>query len=120
MNALKKYKERQYRDKAREIVNENMDNFIEHMDLIILYALHKEFGFGAVRLERFFMCISDYYETFRNRFVKPGDDNRFWQKGGRMDTYALKYYLKEIGFDYDAVCAKKLQENAEREEENGQ
>lgn len=32
MNALKKYKERQYRDKAREIVNENMDNFIEHME----------------------------------------------------------------------------------------
>lgn len=60
MNALKKYKERQYRDKAREIVNENMDNFIEHMGLIILYALHKEFSFGAVRLERFFMCISDY------------------------------------------------------------
>ena len=30
MNALKKYKERQYRDKASEIVNENMDNFIEH------------------------------------------------------------------------------------------
>ena len=30
MNALKTYKERQYRGKAREIVNENMDNFIEH------------------------------------------------------------------------------------------
>ena len=104
MNALKKYKDRQYREKAREIVNENMDNFIEHMDLIILYALHKEFGFEAVR----------------SQFVKPGDDNRFWQKGGRMDTYALKYYLKEIGFDYDAVCEKKLKENSERKEENGQ
>ena len=78
MNALKKYKERKYRDKAREIVNENLDNFIEHMDLLILYVLHKEFGFGAVRLERFFMCISDYYEAFRSQFVKPGDDNRFW------------------------------------------
>ena len=30
MNALKKYKERQSMEKAREIVNENMDNFIEH------------------------------------------------------------------------------------------
>lgn len=37
-----------------------------------------------------------------------------------MDTYALKYYLKEIGFDYDAVCAKKLHENEERKEENRQ
>ena len=64
------------------------------------------------------MCISDYYEAFRNQFVKTGDDNRFWQKGGRMDTYALKYYLKEIGFDYDAICEKKLQENAARNKEN--
>lgn len=37
-----------------------------------------------------------------------------------MDTYALKYYLKEAGFDYDAVCAKKLQENAEKKEETKQ
>lgn len=114
MNALKKYKERQYRDKAREIVNENMDNFIEHMDLLILYALHKEFGFGAVRLERFFMCISDYYEAFRSRFIQPGDDNRFWQKDGRMDTYALKYYLKEAGFDYDEVCERAKKAMKER------
>lgn len=43
-----------------------------------------------------------------------------WQKGGRMNTYALKYYLKEIGFDYDAVCEKKLKENVEKKEENRQ
>lgn len=24
--------------------------------------------------------------------------------GDRMDTYALKKHLKEIGFDYDAEC----------------
>ena len=120
MNAYRNYKKNQGLAKARAILDDNMDNFIEHMDLLILYALHKEFGFGAVRLERFFMCISDYYEAFRRQFVKPGDDNRFWQKGGRMDTYALKYYLKEIGFDYDAVCEKKLKENDEKKEENRQ
>lgn len=120
MNALKKYKERQYRDKAREIVNENMDNFIEHMDLLIMYVLHNELDLDAVGLERIFMCISDYYEAFRSQFVKPGDDNRFWQKGGRMDTYALKYYLKEIGFNYDAVCEKKLKENEEKKEDTKQ
>lgn len=32
MNALKKYKERQNQAKAREIVDENLDGFIEHME----------------------------------------------------------------------------------------
>lgn len=120
MNALKKYKERQNQAKAREIVDENLDGFIEHMDLLILYVLHAEFGFGKERLTRFFCAISDYYRYFRDRFVKPGDENRFWAKEKRLDTFALKQYLLECGFDYDAICEKKLQENKEMKKENEQ
>ena len=117
MNALKKYRERQNQAKAREIVDENLDGFIEHMDLLILYVLHAEFGFGKDRLTRFFNSISDYYRYFRDRFVKPGDENRFWAPGGRLDTFALKQYLMDCGFDYDKACAEKMAEGGKNENE---
>lgn len=116
MNALKKYKERQVREHARKIVNDNLDNFIEHMDLLILYTLYVKFGFGPKRLMRFYDAICENYKYFRDRFVKPGDENRFYGPEKRMDTDALKYYLREIGFDYDAVCAAKIKEEEAHEQ----
>ena len=113
MNAMKKYRERQVRDRARQLVNDNLDNFIEHMDVLILYALHREFGFGAKRLRKFYDVIGEYYTYFRDRFVKPGDENRFYGPEKRMDTDAIKYYLREeAGFGYDAVVAEKRRKGA--------
>ena len=114
MNAMKKYRERQVRDRARQLVNDNLDNFIKHMDVLILYALHREFGFGAKRLRKFYDVIGEYYTYFRDRFVKPGDENRFYGPEKRMDTDAIKYYLREeAGFDYDAVVAEKGEKELE-------
>lgn len=103
MNALKKYNERRQEAHARKIVNDNLDSFIEHMDLLTLYVLYAEFGFRDKRLHRFFDAIVEYYKYFRDRFIKPGDEYRFWSPDGRMDTFAIKSKLKEAGFDYDAA-----------------
>ncbi len=110
MNVLKKYKERQFQAAARKAVNDNLDGFIEHMDLLILWVLHSEFGFGKKRLLHFFSAMTEYYTAFRDRYVQPGDEERFYSDEGRLDTYVLKDKLKEIGFDYDAECAKKERE----------
>lgn len=117
MNAMKKYKERQFQAVARKAVNDNLDGFIEHMDLLILWVLHCEFGFGEKRLRHFFTVISEYYTAFRDRFIQPGDEYRFYSQEGRMDTFALKHRLKEIGFDYDAECEKAEAAKKESEEE---
>ena len=111
MNALKSYNNRKVDAKARQILLDGMDGFIEHMDLLILYVLWAEFGFGAKRLRRFFWAIKKYYESFRDTFIQPGDETRFYVEEKRMDTFALKKYLLDIGFDYDAECAKKNVQN---------
>ena len=111
MNALKSYKKRKVDEKAREILFDGMDGFIEHVDLLILYVLYAEFGFGAKRLRRFFWAIKEHYEAFRDTFIQPGDETRYYVEEKRMDTFALKKYLLDIGFDYDAECAKKNVQN---------
>lgn len=117
MNALKSYKKRKVDAKAREILFDGMDGFIEHVDLLILYVLYAEFGFGAKRLRRFFWAMKEHYEAFRDTFVQPGDETRYYVDEKRMDTYALKKYLLDIGFDYDAECAKKnVQRQGEKNE----
>lgn len=107
MNVLKSYKNRKVDAKARQILLDGMYGFIEHMDLLILYVLWAEFGFGAKRLRKFFWAIKKYYEAFRDKFIQPGDETRFYVDEKRMDTFALKKHLLDIGFDYDAECAKK-------------
>ena len=51
---------------------------------------------------------------FRKRFVLGGDDTRLYGKEKRMDVFALREILKEIGFDYDEACdrAKKTYRQA--------
>ena len=84
MNALKSYKKRKVDEKAREILFEGMDGFIEHVDLLILYVLYAEFGFGAKRLRRFFWAIKEHYEAFRDTFIQPGDETRYYVDEMRM------------------------------------
>ena len=102
MNALKSYKKRKIDEKAREILFEGMDGFIEHVDLLTLYVLYAEFGFDAEQLRHFFWAYGEHYEAFRDTFIQPGDETRFYVEEKRMDTVALKKYLLDIGFDYDA------------------
>ena len=78
----------------------------EHCDLLTLVTLHEVFGFGAKRLRRLYSKVSVLHDEFKNKYI-ASDDKVLGE--GRCDTYALKNYLKRIGFDYDKECEILLQ-----------
>lgn len=119
MNAYRNYKKNQGLAKAREILDDNMDRYIEHVELLFLYIMNAEFKHKPKDLYKFVDVFHEYLFYFRKRFVLDGDDTRLYGKEKRMDVFALREILKEIGFDYDEACdrAKKLQENAEKKKE---
>jgi hypothetical protein len=97
----KKGKERQ----IKRILVDEMEWIAEHCDLLTLVALHEEFGFGADRLRKLFAKICVLHNEFKEKYIAE-DDTQLTD--GRCDTYAMKVYLKRIGFDYDAECEKIL------------
>lgn len=73
----------------------------EHCDLLTLISLHEEFGFGADRLRRAFRKTVSLHDEFKKKYMAADDKVT---AEGRCDTYAMKEYLKRIGFDYDKEC----------------
>ena len=99
MNA---YNRRAKMREARKEALAEMAACAEHFDLIVLMTLHEEEPhFGAKRLKRFFRAFVKKYDYYKQRYLTADDSTVC---GDRMDTYALKKHLKEIGFDYDAEC----------------
>lgn len=86
---------------VRQKVAEECDVFIEHCDLIYLMVLHKQSGFGAVRLRRHFHEFVRMYGEYKRRYTQADDLETL---GIRCDTLALKEQLAAIGFDYDKEC----------------
>ena len=86
---------------VKNTIVKEMDWLSQHCDLLMLIALHEEFGFGAERLRKFYRKIVVLHDEFKNRYM-ASDDKVLGE--GRCDTYALKTYLKRIGFDYDKEC----------------
>ena len=64
------------------------------MDAAVLYSLHKEFGFGAGRLRRFFDRFSVVHEDLRQHYQLDIDE---------PDAWICRYLLKqETGADVEA------------------
>jgi microsomal dipeptidase-like Zn-dependent dipeptidase len=107
MNAYQKYLERRRKEQTRNIVEENVDGYIQHMDMIVLVVLHDEYGFGARRLKKVYESIVKKAEEYK-KYIADNDRVYFNDDQGREreDTYNLKKHLKQIGFDYDAVVAE--------------
>lgn len=84
-----------------------MDERISYLDMLALMVLHKEFGFGAERLKRYYRAINDMAEFYQHRFGDPKTDPKWGQKDRhgheKLVLWKLKQELKEIGFDYDAM-----------------
>lgn len=63
------------------------------MDAAVMWALHKEFGFGAKRLRRFFNAFSTVHEELREHYQLDDDTN----------TWLCRHLLKEkVGVDVEA------------------
>ena len=82
----------------RQTVGDEVMKAAEIYDLTMLWTLHTDFGFGAVRLKRFYADFCKNYRYMRDRYYCEGDEELF---GSRTDAYVIKERLKEIGFDYD-------------------
>ena len=97
----KKGRERQ----IKRVIVEEIEWLCEHCDLLTLVALHEEFGFGAERLRRVYFAVGTLHDEFKKKYMAADDTVT---AEGRCDTYAMKEYLKRIGFDFDEECEKLL------------
>jgi hypothetical protein len=81
---------------------------VEYLDMICLMALHEVYGFGPVRLRRYYDAIVRMDAHYRNYNGK--NEPLFGRKDkrgmGRMDLYAVRRDLAAIGVDYDAWVAE--------------
>lgn len=82
----------------RQTVTDEVMKAAEIYDLTMLWTLHEDFGFGAIRLRRYYQSFCQKYRYMRERYFCEGDEELF---GSRTDAYVIKQRLKEIGFDYD-------------------
>lgn len=92
----------------RKTVSDEVFKNAEIYDLTMLWTLYDAFGFGAIRLRRFYADFVKNYRYMRERYYCEGDEETF---GSRTDAYVIKQKLKEIGFDYDKEI-KEMTEDA--------
>lgn len=104
---MKSYGKMAKRRQIKNAVREEMHNYAEHFDLCTLYTLHREFGFGATRLKRFYTEFQEVYEDFKRRYYHKDDIKEF---GSRTDAYMMKEKLLELGFDYDEMVKELTNE----------
>lgn len=125
MNAYKSYKKRQYQaelkavsdaeaDRLLKECGDKLDGYLEHMDCVILMVLHRDFGFGAERLKRFYRAVSRVHDEYKF-YVADSDKSSLYdakrdENGERIirdDTWKLKEDLRRIGVDYDELVKEK-------------
>ena len=69
------------------------EQYFHDMDAAVLWALHKEFGFGAKRLRRFFDRFAVIHEDMRS----------YYQLDDTTNTWLCRYLLKrDVGADVEA------------------
>ena len=73
----------------RQIV-ERSEKYYRAMDIIALYTLHKQFGFGKRRLKEFFDEFRNQYQHLQDYYMMPDDVE-----------WVAEYKLKEAGIDID-------------------
>lgn len=89
---------------------EYMDEMIQRLDMLALLVLHNEFGFGPVRLKRYYEGIyelSKYYKKFTDGEPEYGKKSKDGKE--RLELWKLRRDLKEIGFDYEAEINKPVE-----------
>ena len=104
----KNHQRREVENVIRELAREEVLKQAEHYDLCMLMTLHKEFGFGAERLKRYYHSFSEVYRAFKARYFDKDDVKIFGERG---DTYEMREYLKKIGFDYEKEVKELTEES---------
>lgn len=102
---------------SRNFVMNASDEYLEHMDMIIMLTLVEDFGFPPEALEAFYYGVHERFRDYDETYTQ--DDDLYFNALGdwngkrpRTDMIAAKKHLLETGFDYDAVY-KKLRNHEE-------
>lgn len=103
---MNSYGQNAKRRQIKEAVRDELIKQVEHYDLCMLMTLHKDFGFGAERLRRFYAGFSETYNSFKDRYFDKDDMKIFGERG---DTFEMREALKNIGFDYDAEVKRLVE-----------
>ena len=99
-------------DEADKVCAKAWADFCLYADITMLYALRVAFGFGKVRLERFYWAMIENHMHQIGRYKSAkGDDYHYT---------AMKRELKNAGVDVEALQAEaeRLYPNGTREGEN--
>ena len=75
-----------------------LDNMEKDIDVMILWQLHIQEGWGKKRLERFYRDFSNAYDQLK-RYYEVGDNE--------PGTYICDKQLKEIGVDVEELAKEK-------------
>ena len=69
---------------------EQQEKFLQDIDVMVLWTLRKELGFGKKRLERFYKAVLRNYKELCKVYEMD-------------DVYPAEYKLREIGVDIDKL-----------------
>lgn len=87
------------RDEAKDLAVNYCEDFLTKADITILYTLHKEFGFGKKRAERFYMnLVINQHEMISQFRTNAKDDETHY--------LVMADRLKKAGIDVVALQAK--------------
>lgn len=79
----------------RRQIAEQEEVYIRGIDVMFLWALHKEFGFGKERLIRAYKAIGREYEAMRKFFETD-------------EVFPAEFKLREIGVDISELRDEKI------------
>jgi hypothetical protein len=102
-NMMKQLRRRQKlqeaRDEAKDLAVNYCEDFLSKADITILYTLHKVFGFGKKRAERFYLnlVINQHEMISQYRTDSEDDETHYLIMADR---------LKKAGIDVEALQAK--------------
>lgn len=100
MKSLERRRRRaEAKDEATDLVLKRWEEFCKKHDVVMLYTLHKDFGFGQKRIERFYLNMIYNQVQMIEEFRSSADDD---------DTHYLVMAdrLKKASIDIDDLLNK--------------
>ena len=98
MSMMSKYLKEKQRAEADKVIRDTVirefDKFCDRANVVILFTLYKKFGFGKIRLERFYNEFKKSYAEMKERYSTDGDDFHY---------IAMKMMLQDAGVDYEEL-----------------
>lgn len=91
---LNKEEQRVLDEEIRRQCSEAVDDMEKQVDILMLWQLHSQEGWGKKRLERFYRDFAVYFQKLKEYYSADDPGDTFW---------IMERQLKEIDVDVDAL-----------------